>query len=49
MYNGRFANEEATHFAARIRKEAGAALAAQIALAFQTALGREPAVEPEFI
>ncbi len=45
MYNGRFANEEASHFAARIRKEAGAALAAQIPLAFKTALGREPVAE----
>jgi hypothetical protein len=45
MYNGRFANEEAHHFAARIRKEAGDSLAAQIALAFKAALGREPAPE----
>ena len=43
MYNGRFANEEATHFAARVRKEAGESSAAQIQLAFKTALGREPA------
>ena len=42
MYNGRFANEEATHFAARIRKEAGESPATQIQLAFKTALGREP-------
>jgi len=45
MYNGCFANEEANHFAARIRKEAGDSLAAQIPLAFKTALGREPAPE----
>jgi len=45
MYNGRFANEEANYFAARIRKEAGSSLTAQIALAFQIAFGREP--EPE--
>ncbi len=43
MYNGRFANEEATHFAARVRKEARDSLAAQIQLAFKIALGREPA------
>lgn len=42
MYNGRFANEEATHLAARIRKEAGESTATQIQLAFKTALGREP-------
>lgn len=43
MYNGHFANEEATHFAARVRKEAGESSVAQIQLAFKTALGREPA------
>ena len=43
MYNGRFANEEATHFAARVRKDAGESPVAQIQLAFKTALGREPA------
>ena len=43
MYNGRFANEEATHFAARVRKHAGESPVAQIQLAFKTALGREPA------
>jgi hypothetical protein len=43
MYNGRFANEEATHFSARVRKEAGDSAAAQIQLAFKIALGREPA------
>jgi Protein of unknown function (DUF1553)/Protein of unknown function (DUF1549) len=43
MYNGRFANEEATHFAARVRKEAGDSAAAQIQLAFKIAFGREPA------
>ena len=45
MYNGRFANEEATHFAARVRKDAGESPVAQIQLAFKTALGREPAPE----
>jgi hypothetical protein len=45
MYNGRFANEEATHFAARVRKDAGESPGAQIQLAFKTALGREPAPE----
>jgi len=45
MYNGRFANDEATHFAARVRKEAGESPEAQIQLAFKTALGREPAPE----
>ena len=43
MYNGRFANEEATHFAARVRQEAGDSLATQIQLAFKIALGREAA------
>ena len=43
MYNGRFANEEATHFAARVRKDAGESPVAQIQLAFKIALGREPA------
>ncbi|QDT73552.1 hypothetical protein I41_27410 [Lacipirellula limnantheis] len=45
MYNGRFANEEARHFAVRIRQEGGDSLAAQIPLAFKIALGREPAPE----
>lgn len=45
MYNGRFANEEATHLAARVRKEAGDSAATQIQLAFKTALGREPAAD----
>jgi hypothetical protein len=43
MYNGRFANEEAIHFSARVRKEAGDSAVAQIQLAFKIALGREPA------
>ena len=43
MYNGRFANEEATHFAARVRAGAGESPAAQIQLAFKIAVGREPA------
>ncbi len=43
MYNGRFANEEATYFAARVRQEAGDSLATQIQLAFKIALGREAA------
>ena len=43
MYNGRFASEEANHFAARVRKEAGESLEAQIQLAFKITLGREPA------
>lgn len=45
MYNGRFANEEARHFAVRVSQEAGDSLAAQILLAFKIALGREPAPE----
>ena len=43
MYNGRFASEEARHFAARVRKEAGDSVKDQITLAFRIALGREPA------
>ena len=43
MYNGRFANEEAAHFAASISKDAGDSPVAQIKLAFKSALGREPA------
>ena len=42
MYNGRFANEEATHFAARVRKHAGESPVAQVQMAFKIALGREP-------
>ncbi len=45
MYNGRFANEEATYFAARVRKEACESAAPQIQLAFKIALGREPTPE----
>ena len=43
MYNGRVGSEEARHFAARIRKEAGDSLVTQIQLAFRIALARDPA------
>ena len=42
MYNGRFASEEARHFATRVRKEAGESVKDQITLGFRIALGREP-------
>ena len=45
MYNGRFANEKATDFATRVRKDSGESSVAQIQLTFKTALGREPATE----
>ena len=44
MYNGRLVNEEAKHFANRIRKETGpdADISTQLQLAFQIALSRLP-------
>ena len=42
MYNGEFVNEEAKHFASRLRAEAGEQPARQIDLAFQISLGRHP-------
>jgi Protein of unknown function (DUF1553)/Protein of unknown function (DUF1549) len=40
--NGAFANEQASHFAARLRREAGADPAAQVRRAFELALCRTP-------
>jgi len=45
MYNGAFVAEEARQFAARVRREAGEAVEAQLDLAFRIALGRGPAPE----
>lgn len=42
MYNGRFVNQEARHFADRIRKQAGDNTADQLTLAFLIAYGRRP-------
>ena len=42
MYNGRFVNLEARHFAARIRKHAGEDSSRQLEYAFQVAYGRVP-------
>jgi hypothetical protein len=40
--NGAFANEQARHFATRLRREAGGDAAAQVRLAFELALCRPP-------
>jgi Protein of unknown function (DUF1553) len=40
--NGTFLHEQAEHFAARLRREAGADSAAQVRLAFELALCRPP-------
>ena len=45
MYNGRFVNQEAVHFAARVRKLAGENASTQIDFAFQVAYGRHPTPE----
>ena len=45
MYNGRFVNQEARHFARRIRKQAGDDRAAQVDFAFQVAYGRHPSTD----
>ncbi|MBM3795133.1 MAG: DUF1553 domain-containing protein [Acidobacteria bacterium] len=42
LFNGGFVNRQASHFAARIRSEAGADPAAQVRHAWQLALAREP-------
>ena len=42
MYDGDFVNEEAKHFAERIRKEAGPDTREQIERAFLLAFGRRP-------
>ena len=42
MYNGEFVNEEAKHFAARVKKLAGHDVQQQIRHAFELALGRAP-------
>ena len=42
MYNGEFVNQEASHFAERVRKAVGPDTSAQVARAFQLALGRDP-------
>ena len=45
MYNGDFVNEEAKHFAERIRKEGGSDSASRIHRAFKLALSRPPTSE----
>lgn len=42
MYNGEFVNEEASHFAARVRKAVGDQESRQLEMAFRLALGRAP-------
>ena len=42
MYNSDFVNEEAEHFAARVRDLAGDGARQQIRCAFEIALGRPP-------
>ncbi|MES2596005.1 MAG: PSD1 and planctomycete cytochrome C domain-containing protein [Verrucomicrobiota bacterium] len=42
LFNGDFVNEQARHFASRLRREAGDAPAQQITLAWRLALCREP-------
>ncbi len=42
MLNGKFMNDQAAHFAERLRREAGDDRLAQVRLAWQLALGREP-------
>lgn len=42
LYNGEFVNEEATHFAARVKTVAGDDVPQQITTAFLLALGRPP-------
>jgi hypothetical protein len=42
MYNGNLVSDEATHFAARVYKEAGGDITNQIEYAFQIALSRPP-------
>ena len=45
MYDGEFVNEEARHFAERVKRESGADPASRIRQAFQIALGRDPRTE----
>ena len=42
LFNGEFVNQQARHFAARLRHEAGEVPSAQISLAWRLALCREP-------
>jgi hypothetical protein len=42
MLNGKFLNQQAAHFAARLRREAGSDHAARVRLAFLLAASREP-------
>jgi len=42
LFNGEFVNQQATHFAARLRREAGADPVKQLQLAWRLALCREP-------
>jgi cytochrome c553 len=42
LFNGEFVNQQAQHFAARLRREAGDDPEKQITLAWKLALGREP-------
>lgn len=45
LYDGDFVNEEARHFAARVREQGGGQRASQIRRAFQLALSRSPSAE----
>ena len=42
MYDGEFVNQEARHFAERVKREAGAGAASRIRQAFRIALSRDP-------
>jgi len=42
LFNGDFANQQAKHFAARLKREAGADPEAQVTLAWRLALARTP-------
>ena len=42
MMNGRLVNEEATHLAARVKREAGSGRREQVARLFEIALSRPP-------
>jgi hypothetical protein len=45
LFNGEFANEQAGHFAARLRREAGEDPDAQLTMAWRLALARDPTAE----
>lgn len=45
LFNGEFVNQQAGHFAARLRREAGEDVGRQIALAWRLALCREPTAQ----